>query len=181
MSASGGRKPDANTLYIGKGVTIKGAVVACNSLVVDGDLEGDIRVDSLLVGATGAITGRTKVTQNAEIAGKVFEKIEVKGLLIMRAGGRLEGNISFGTLTMERGASITGDVSSVDYRNNMQSSYRASQQPPQPSQFSQSSQSSQSSTPVAQQDARPVTVAAPVKRLDLSSLDEMPGPFAATA
>ena len=175
MSASGGRKPDANTLYIGKGVTIKGAVVACNTLVVDGDLEGDIRVDSLLVGATGAITGRTKVTQNAEIAGKVFEKIEVKGLLIMRAGGRLEGNISFGTLTMERGASITGDVSSVDYRNNMQSSYRASQQPP------QSSQSSQSSTPVAQQDARPVAVAAPPKRLDLSSLDEMPGPFAATA
>ncbi len=173
MSASGGRKPDANTLYIGKGVTINGAVVACNTLVVDGDLEGDIHVDNLLVGATGAITGRTKVAQNAEIAGKVFEKIEVKGLLIMRAGGRLEGNISFGTLTMERGASITGDVSSVDYRNNMRSSYRASQQPP--------PQPSQSSTPVPQQDARPVAVAAPVKRLDLSSLDEMPGPFAATA
>jgi cytoskeletal protein CcmA (bactofilin family) len=178
MSASGGRTPDANTLYIGDGVTIKGAVVVCNTLVVDGDFEGDIHVDNLLVGATGAVTGRTKVTQNAEIAGKVSEKIEVKGLLVMRAGGRVEGNISFGTLTMERGASITGDVASVDFHNNMQSTYRASQPPPREQ---QPSRPSPASIPVPQQEARPGPIAAPVKRLDLSALDEMPGPFAATA
>ena len=57
----------------------------------------------------------------------------------------------------------------------MQSLYRASQQPAPPQ------QSSQPSAPVPQQDVRPGTIAAPLKRLDLSSLDEMPGPFAATA
>jgi cytoskeletal protein CcmA (bactofilin family) len=173
--AAESRTPEARTLYIGKGVTIRGAVVMCDTVVVDGELEGDIQVDNLRVGATGGVTGRIRVAGNAEIAGKVFDRIEVKGVLIMRAGGRLEGNISFGTLTMERGASIIGEVSSVDYRTNMQSLYRASQQPTLPP------QAPQAATPVPQHDARPGAVAAPVKRLDLSSLDEMPGPIAATA
>jgi cytoskeletal protein CcmA (bactofilin family) len=176
MAAPDGRTPEANTLYIGKGVTIKGAVLTCDTVVVDGELEGDIQVDNLRVGATGTITGRMRVARNAEIAGKAFDRIEVKGLLMMRAGGRLEGNISFGTLTMERGASITGEVSSVDYRTNMQSPYRASQLPAPPLQASQLP-----SAPVPQQETRPGTVAAPLKRLDLSALDEMPGPIAATA
>jgi cytoskeletal protein CcmA (bactofilin family) len=176
MAAPDGRTPEANTLYIGKGVTIKGAVLTCDTVVVDGELEGDIQVENLRVGATGTVTGRMRVSRNAEIAGKAFDRIEVKGVLIMRAGGRLEGNISFGTLTMERGASITGEVSSVDYRTNMQSLYRASQQPAPPPQ-----QPSQPAAPVAQPEVRPGTVAAPLKRLDLSSLDEMPGPIAATA
>jgi cytoskeletal protein CcmA (bactofilin family) len=178
MAAPDGRTPEANTLYIGKGVTIKGAVLTCDTVVVDGELEGDIQVENLRVGATGTITGRMRVSRNAEIAGKAFDRIEVKGVLIMRAGGRLEGNISFGTLTMERGASITGEVSSVDYRTNMQSLYRASQQP---SQQPAQQQPAQPATPVPQPEVRPGTVAAPLKRLDLSSLDEMPGPFAATA
>jgi cytoskeletal protein CcmA (bactofilin family) len=175
MAAPDGRAPEANTLFIGKGVTIKGAVLTCDTVVVDGELEGDIQVENLRVGTTGTITGRMRVTRNAEIAGKAFDRIEVKGVLIMRAGGRLEGNISFGTLTMERGASITGEVSSVDYRTNMQSLYRASQQPAPPQ------QASQPSAPLPQQEVGPGTVAAALKRLDLSSLDEMPGPFAATA
>jgi cytoskeletal protein CcmA (bactofilin family) len=169
------RTPEAKTLYVGQGVTIKGAVVVCDTVVVDGDLEGDIQVENLLVGATGAVTGRIKVGGNADIAGGVFDRIEVKGLLIMRAGGRLEGNISFGTLTMERGASITGEVSPVDYRTNLQSLYRANQQPAQPP------QASPSATPAPQQESRPGAATAPLKRLDLSALDEMPGPFAATA
>lgn len=172
MAAPVGRTLAADTLYIGKGVTIKGAVVMCETVVVDGDVEGDIQVDNLLVGANGVITGRVRVARNADIAGKVLEKIEVKGQLIMRTGGHVEGNISFGTLAMERGASIIGDVSSVDYRANMQSSYRASQPPPQPS---------PPAAPVPQQEARPGNAAAASKRPDLSTLDEMPGPIAATA
>jgi len=178
MSAKVDRAPEADTLYIGQGATIKGAVVVSTVVVVDGVLEGDIDVDNLFVRATGTISGRIKVAKNAEIAGKVLDKLDVKGLLILRAGGRVNGSISFGTLTIERGATITGEVSSADYRTNQQSSYRASLQP---------------SAPAAKDDARPsepVSAAAPapagappsaVKRLDLSALDEMPGPIAATA
>jgi cytoskeletal protein CcmA (bactofilin family) len=167
MSAMVDRAPEADTLYIGQGVTIKGAAVVSTTVVVDGVLEGDIDVDDLFVRTTGTISGRIRVAQNAEIAGKVLERLDVKGLLILRAGGRVNGSISFGTLTIERGATITGEVSSTDYRTNLQSSYRASQQ--------------QSSTPVPKDDARPSDLAPSLKPIDLSALDEMPGPIAATA
>jgi len=166
MSAMVDRAPEADTLYIGQGVTIKGAAVVSTTVVVDGVLEGDIDVDDLFVSTTGTISGRIRVAQNAEIAGKVLERLDVKGLLILRAGGRVNGSISFGTLTIERGATITGEVSSTDYRTNLQSSYRASQQ---------------SSTPVPKDDARPSDLAPSLKPIDLSALDEMPGPIAATA
>jgi cytoskeletal protein CcmA (bactofilin family) len=54
-----------------------------------------------------------------------FEKLDVKGLLVLRATGRVDGNVSFGKLTIEQGAPITGEVSSTDYRTNQQSSYCA--------------------------------------------------------
>ena len=69
-----------------------------------------------MVGETGAIKGRITVAENAEISGKVFEKLEVKCLLILRSTGRVDGNISYGLLQIEQGASIAGGLSSTEYR-----------------------------------------------------------------
>ena len=128
MSATVRCIPDANKLFVGEGVTIKGAVVLAETIVVDGMLEGDIKVDNLIINKTGTISGRIAVAGNAEINGQVLEKLDVKGLLVLRAGGRVNGNVSFGTLTIEQGATITGEVSSTDYRTNQQSTYRANHQ-----------------------------------------------------
>jgi len=94
MSATVGCILDANKLFVGEGVTI--------------------RVDNLIVRKTGTISGRIAVAGNAEICGQVLEKLDVKGLLVLRAGGRVDGNVSFGALTIEQGATITGEVSSTD-------------------------------------------------------------------
>jgi cytoskeletal protein CcmA (bactofilin family) len=74
----------------------------------------------LVVGETGAIKGRITVAENAEISGKVFEKLDVKCLLILRSTGRVDGNISYGLLQIEQGASIAGGLSSTDYRPEQQ-------------------------------------------------------------
>jgi len=166
MSSTVDRTPDVNKLYVGEGATIKGAIVVSDTVVVEGVLEGDISVDILIVGETGVVSGRISVAENAEIFGTVFEKLDVKGSLILRAGGHLDGSISFGTLTIERGACITGEVSSTDYRTNQQSSYRA-----QPS----------AAKAVRQQEERPASPAPAAARLGLSALDLMPGPISATA
>ena len=108
--------PDANRLYIGEGVTIKGEISVPDTLVVCGVLEGDVTVGNLIVGETGAIKGRITVAENAEISGKVYEKLDVKCLLILRSTGRVDGNISYGLLQIEQGASIAGGLSSTDYR-----------------------------------------------------------------
>jgi cytoskeletal protein CcmA (bactofilin family) len=108
--------PDANRLYIGEGVTIKGEISVPDTLVVCGVLEGDVTVGNLIVGETGSIKGRITVAENAEISGKVFEKLDVKCLLILRSTGRVDGNISYGLLQIEQGASIAGGLSSTEYR-----------------------------------------------------------------
>jgi len=116
MSSTEHTMPDANRLYIGEGVTIKGEISVPDTLVVCGVLEGDVTVGNLVVGETGAIKGRITVAENAEISGKVFEKLDVKCLLILRSTGRVDGNISYGLLQIEQGASIAGGLSSTEYR-----------------------------------------------------------------
>ncbi len=116
MSSTEHTMPDANRLYIGEGVTIKGEIAVPDTLVVCGVLEGDVSVGNLVVGETGAIKGRITVAENAEICGKVFEKLDVKSLLILRSTGRVDGNISYGLLQIEQGASIAGGLSSIDRR-----------------------------------------------------------------
>jgi cytoskeletal protein CcmA (bactofilin family) len=116
MSSTEHSMPDENRLYIGEGVTIKGEIGVPDTLVVCGTLEGDIAAGNLIVGETGTIKGRITVAANAEISGKVFEKLDVKSLLILRSTGRVDGNISYGLLQIEQGASIAGGLSSIDRR-----------------------------------------------------------------
>ncbi len=120
MSSTEHTMPDANRLYIGEGVTIKGEISVPDTLVVCGVLEGDVTVGNLIVGETGVIKGRITVAENAEISGKVYEKLDVKCLLILRSTGRVDGNISYGLLQIEQGASIAGGLSSTDYRPEQQ-------------------------------------------------------------
>ena len=120
MSSTEHTMPDANRLYIGEGVTIKGEISVPDTLVVCGVLEGDVTVGNLIVGETGVIKGRITVAENAEISGKVYEKLDVKCLLILRSTGRVDGNISYGLLQIEQGASIAGGASSTDYRPEQQ-------------------------------------------------------------
>ncbi|HUZ32618.1 MAG TPA: polymer-forming cytoskeletal protein [Xanthobacteraceae bacterium] len=146
-------KPEANKLYVGAGVAIKGAVLQSETVVVEGLLEGDITVTNLLVRETGTIKGRVAVSQNAEIFGKVLEKLDVRGLLILHATSRVEGNVSCGMLSIEQGATIIGGISSMAAGTQSVSGYD-------------------------RQDARAGKAAAPARRVDLPMLD-MPSPIPA--
>jgi cytoskeletal protein CcmA (bactofilin family) len=119
--------PDASRLYIGEGVTIKGEITVPDTLVVCGTVEGDVSVGNLVVGETGVIKGRIIVAQNAEISGKVFEKLDVKCLMILRSTSRVDGNVSYGMLQIEQGATIAGGISSTEYRPEQKPAARSDQ------------------------------------------------------
>ena len=157
MSATGDKLSDANTLYVGEGVMINGVVLTSGTVVVHGVLEGDISVNELFVGETGTIKGRVTVARGAEILGKAFERLNVKGLLVLRAGCRVDGTVSFGTLQIEQGASITGGISATTAED------RADQQAPKPPR---------------KEAASPANGTSPRQRLDLSMLDVTPSPIA---
>ena len=123
--------PDTNRLVIGEGVTIKGEIGVPDTLIVYGVLEGDASVGTLVVGETGVVRGRIVVAQNADVSGKVFERLDVKCLLTFHASGRVNGNVSYGMLQIEQGACIAGGITSTDYRPEPKSAaaadYRADQ------------------------------------------------------
>jgi cytoskeletal protein CcmA (bactofilin family) len=153
--------PDPSRLYIGEGVTIKGEISVPDTLVVCGSVEGDVSVGNLVVGETGVIKGRTIVAQNAEISGKVFEKLDVKCLMILRSTSRVDGNVSYGMLQIEQGATIAGGISSSEYRPEQQKAKTEPQARPEPPR------------PQAAlgNGARPAT-----RPADLSALDAAPSP-----
>jgi len=157
MSATVEKLSDANTLYVGEGVMINGVVLTSGTVVVHGVLEGDISVNELFVGETGTIKGRVTVARNAEILGKAFERLNVKGLLVLRAGCRVDGTVSFGTLQIEQGASITGGISGSEERADQQVSNTPRKEAPRPANGS----------------------ASPRQPLDLSMLEVAPSPIAA--
>jgi len=170
MSSTADNSVEANKLSVGEGVAIRDAVLVANSVSVDGMLEGDIEVANLLVSRTGTIRGRISVTRNAEIFGRVQERLDVKGLLILRSTSRIEGIVSYGRLSIEQGATIVGEISSADHPVAESVEYAE-----------QEEQAEQSSQPEQRVEVRSGNGIAPLRRLDLSVLELMPGPIAATS
>jgi cytoskeletal protein CcmA (bactofilin family) len=113
MSTECDNRPEANTLYVGAKVAVRGAAIVANAVVVDGLLEGDISAGNLLVTETGTIRGKVSVAQNADVFGRVYDRLDVKGLLILRATSRADGNITSGMLQIEQGANVNGGICST--------------------------------------------------------------------
>lgn len=157
MSTAIDTKPGGSKLYVGEGAVVKGTVLVADTVVVEGLLEGEISAGNLHVSPTGTIKGRINVAQNAEIFGEVLEKLEVRGLLILRGTSRVQANVSCGMLTIEQGADITGEISSTNY---------PVAQP--------------GSKTDRKADARAESAAPTAKRLDFSAMD-LPSPIATGA
>jgi len=160
MSTEGENRPESNTLYIGERVAVRGAAVVASAVVVDGLLEGDISAGNLLVTETGTIRGKISVTQNADIFGHVYDRLDVKGLLILRATSGADGNITSGALQIEQGAKINGGICSTYH-------HAAAKEAPQPER---------------KRESRAHNVTQITKPLDLPTLEVVPrSDFAASA
>jgi cytoskeletal protein CcmA (bactofilin family) len=112
---------ETNRLFIGEGVTMKGQVTVPDTLVVCGMLEGEVSASNLVVGEAGIIKGKISVSQNADISGKVVEQLDVRNLLILRSTSHVDGNVSYGMLQIEQGATLAGGISSTNSQQDQKS------------------------------------------------------------
>jgi cytoskeletal protein CcmA (bactofilin family) len=103
------RKIEPDTIYVGEGASVKGDILAPNMLVVDGSIEGSVIGHAIWVGPSGVIKGKV-VVDEAEIYGKISEKIEVKQLLFVHTAGQVFGEITYGELQLEKGAILSGTL-----------------------------------------------------------------------
>jgi cytoskeletal protein CcmA (bactofilin family) len=103
------RPEEENSVYIGEGAEMTGAIRARDSVVIDGSFEGEIACNHLLVGPSGVVRGKIDVS-SADIAGQVSAEIGAKHLLSIAATGRVEGKWDCGALEVARGGILNGAV-----------------------------------------------------------------------
>ena len=98
-------------LIVGQGIQMKGEITACDRLIVEGQVEVTLKATRMLeIKPTGHFTGSCEV-EEADVSGVYDGNLTVRGRLIVHAGGRVTGDISYGEIELERGAQITGKLS----------------------------------------------------------------------
>ena len=108
MTINGFRLGAPDIAYIGAGVTVKGAIVVPDAIVVDGVVEGDVTAQSIRIGPSGAIKGNV-ISTDVDVSGTLAEQADIKD----RASGRVEGHANCGDVQVERGAVLAGGIFSV--------------------------------------------------------------------
>ena len=105
---------EANKLTVGKNIRLNGEIVACETLVVEGQVEAKLRdAQTIEVSEGGCFEGSADVTE-ASISGKFIGTLVAKELLTIHDGGHIEGSIRYGRIVIEAGGTITGDMAAIE-------------------------------------------------------------------
>ena len=101
-------KDGGQTTIVAKGTVIEGKFNCPDNVRLDGEINGEVRIDKRLVmGENGKITGNT-VAKDAIIKGRIQGDIIVKDSLQLTETAVIEGNISAKTMIVEEGAKYNG-------------------------------------------------------------------------
>jgi cytoskeletal protein CcmA (bactofilin family) len=99
--------PPANTV-IGVSSSFRGTLMVTGTLKIDGEFEGDIlNCDRLEIGEHGIMRSDVEV-RDALIRGRVHGNVRALGTIEMKAGARIEGDVSACSVIMEPGVHFTG-------------------------------------------------------------------------
>ena len=96
-------------LHAGPGVKLKGEINGCDTLRVEGIVDGTATARHLIVCPGGIFLG-TADSEDAEVEGRFEGTLNVRGKLILRSKGRIAGTLSYGEIEIERGGELAGQV-----------------------------------------------------------------------
>jgi cytoskeletal protein CcmA (bactofilin family) len=105
---------NANTLTVGRNISLNGEIIACEKLIVEGTVEATLNDAHVIeVKKGGCFKGSADVTA-ASISGEFAGTLVAKDLLTVHGGGHVEGSVRYGRIIIEAGGEITGDMSSLE-------------------------------------------------------------------
>jgi len=107
--AGNGTMTGSTFSVIGPDIAISGNLAAKMDLHLDGRIDGDISCAALVQGETSEVTG-TVTAASARVAGRVKGSIAADVLVVL-ATARIEGDVAYGSLTIEEGAQVDGKFS----------------------------------------------------------------------
>lgn len=99
---------------IGPDVTITGDLVFAGGLRIDGRVNGvvavsDVQAGTLLIGDEGCVRGDVRVS-HLIVYGRIEGTVFATGLVDLRANACVAGDVFYGTLEMQAGAVIEGQL-----------------------------------------------------------------------
>lgn len=93
-----------------QGTNVEGNIKSTSDIRIDGSIKGTLHCDAkVIIGPEGKIDGDV-FCENAVIEGTFKGKLNVKELLNIRESAKVEGEIRYGRLLVQMGATLIGDV-----------------------------------------------------------------------
>ncbi len=106
-------QPSGSRLIVGPDVKLKGAEIQdCDTLVVEGRVEATLDSRLIQIAEQGAFSGKVSIDV-AEIRGTFEGELVARKQLFIHASGRVSGTIRYGSILIDEGGQVSGDVRSL--------------------------------------------------------------------
>lgn len=93
---------------IGVGSSVRGTLMISGTLRIDGEFEGDVlSCERLEIGEHGVMRSDIEVRE-AMVRGRVVGSIRALGVIELKSGARMEGDVAAYSVVMEPGVHFTG-------------------------------------------------------------------------
>ena len=99
----------ANNLVIGTGVTFSGSISAPGKAVINGQVNGELTADDLLIGKEGNVTGTVRARE-IDVHGELNEDIVCREHILIHSTGRVSGVMEYSELEIQRGGQFRGEM-----------------------------------------------------------------------
>jgi len=104
---------DGRRLEVGPDISLNGEISTCDILMVRGNVQAVLKdCRQIEIAAEGFFKGNAEI-DDAIISGQYEGHLVVRGRLYVTASGRVNGSIRYGSLQIDPGAEINGDVQSL--------------------------------------------------------------------
>ena len=107
---------DNKVISIGTGVVFSGRVIEADNVKLEGIADGEIIAQTVEISAAGSLDGTVKCDTLIVAGAFSGEATVVGGLSVIRTG-RIEGKISYGSLSVEDGGAVLGTLEQSETKN----------------------------------------------------------------
>ena len=109
-TASPSSNAGGKATHITEGVKFKGQITGRAAIIIDGELEGRLDVQSsVTIGPNGKVDGDI-VAQSVAVGGKVLGNVKATETFELQASGRIEGDVTAPRVIIAEGAFFKGNV-----------------------------------------------------------------------
>jgi cytoskeletal protein CcmA (bactofilin family) len=105
---------DSKRLVVGRSIQLSGKITACEHLVVEGRVEVTLAGALLLEVATSGVFKGSAQVDDAIISGLVDGDLKVNKKLTVLSGGKINGSVRYGSIIIEAGGEVSGDIEALD-------------------------------------------------------------------